>query len=62
MKLNPIEMAWGLWKAKVAKRNTTYVASEVLELTKEAKSEVTPAIWQKLVAYVKREEEKYWEV
>ena len=59
--LNPIELAWSVVKAYVAKHNKKFTLKEVEKLVPQAIKTVTPAMWKKFCDHTAKVEEEYWE-
>ncbi len=61
--LQPIEYAWGIVKAEIAQTQTgEYTLTSLKERLPSALDQVTPAVCRNIVAHVRQEEERYWQI
>lgn len=59
--LNVIEFMWSLLKRRVASNNVGQEAGNIVKITEEAFSSITPQDWQKQCEHVKHLEDKFYE-
>jgi transposase len=61
--LQPIEYPWGIVKAEIAQTQTgEYTLTSLKERLPPALDQVTPAVCRNIVAHVRQEEERYWQI
>lgn len=59
--LNAIEFMWSLLKRRVASSNVGQEAAQIVKLTEEAFSSITPEDWKKQCEHVKNLEDQFYE-
>ena len=61
--LQPIEYAWGIVKAELAQTQTgEYTLTSLKERLPPALDQVAPVVCRTIVAHVRQEEERYWQI
>ena len=61
--LQPIEYAWGIVKADIAQTPTgEYTLTSLKERLPPALDQVTPVVCRNIVAHVRQEAERYWQI